>query len=85
VDKELRDLTEKLQNVTNELRDLQQDSVDDSVTVKIITFVSAFYLPGSFVVVCSFCLNTFPSSLIPYVYHESLIAIEFLRYEFLCI
>lgn len=50
VDKELRDLTAKLQNVTNELRDLQQDSVDDSVTVKIITFVSAFYLPGSFVV-----------------------------------
>ncbi|KAL1979978.1 hypothetical protein VTN96DRAFT_4843 [Rasamsonia emersonii] len=50
VDKELRDLTEKLRNVTNELKDLQQDSVDDSAAVKIITFVSAVYLPGSFVV-----------------------------------
>jgi hypothetical protein len=51
VDKELRDMTGELRDVTTRLKDLQQDSVDDSVTVKIITVVSAFYLPGSFVAV----------------------------------
>ncbi|KAJ9637661.1 hypothetical protein H2199_007151 [Coniosporium tulheliwenetii] len=49
VDKELRDMTKKLGDVTEEMRNLTQDTVDDSATVKIITFVSAFYLPGSFV------------------------------------
>jgi len=49
VDKELRDITEKLNNVTKELKDLQTDSLDDSATVKIITLVTAIYLPGSFV------------------------------------
>ncbi len=48
-DKELRDLTEQLAEVTNDLKRLQQDSVDDSATVKIITLVSAVYLPGSFI------------------------------------
>ncbi|PYH92926.1 hypothetical protein BO71DRAFT_431468 [Aspergillus ellipticus CBS 707.79] len=43
VDRELRDLI-------SHLRNLQQDTVDDSAAVKIITFVSAVYLPGSFVV-----------------------------------
>ncbi|PYI11466.1 hypothetical protein BO78DRAFT_413930 [Aspergillus sclerotiicarbonarius CBS 121057] len=43
VDRELRDLI-------NHLKDLQQDTVDDSAAVKIITFLSAVYLPGSFVV-----------------------------------
>jgi hypothetical protein len=52
VDKELRDITEKLNNVTKELKDLQTDSLDDSATVKIITLVTAIYLPGSFVTVC---------------------------------
>ncbi|KAF1355799.1 hypothetical protein EJ07DRAFT_131126 [Lizonia empirigonia] len=42
VEKELRDLTESLNRLT-------QDTVDDSATVKIITFVSAVYLPGSFI------------------------------------
>lgn len=51
VDKELRDMTGELRDVTTRLKELQQDSVDDSVTVKIITVVSAFYLPGSFVAV----------------------------------
>lgn len=44
VEKELRDLTESLEKLT-------QDNVDDSATVKIVTFVSAVYLPGSFVAV----------------------------------
>lgn len=44
VEKELRDLTEGLNRLT-------QDNVDDSATVKIITFVSAVYLPGSFIAV----------------------------------
>lgn len=48
-DKELRDLTEQLAEVTNDLKKLQQDSVDESATVKIITLVSAVYLPGSFI------------------------------------
>ncbi|KAF2705205.1 hypothetical protein K504DRAFT_506155 [Pleomassaria siparia CBS 279.74] len=42
VDKELRDLTRKLKKLT-------QDTVDDSATVKVITFLSAIYLPGSFI------------------------------------
>ncbi|CAN9463747.1 unnamed protein product [Alternaria alternata] len=42
IDTELRDLTEGLKKLT-------EDTVDDSATVKIITFVSAVYLPGNFV------------------------------------
>ena len=42
---------EQLRDVTQQLRDLTQDTVDDSATVRIITIVSAFYLPGSFVAV----------------------------------
>ncbi|KUJ15959.1 uncharacterized protein LY89DRAFT_587507 [Mollisia scopiformis] len=49
VDNELRDMTKELRDVTEQLRNLQQDTVDDSTTVKIITYVSAIYLPGSFV------------------------------------
>lgn len=44
VDIELRDLTERLKSLT-------ESTVDDSATVRIITLVSAFYLPGSFVAV----------------------------------
>lgn len=44
VGKELRDLSEGLNKMT-------QDTVDDSATVKIVTFVSAVYLPGSFIAV----------------------------------
>lgn len=43
IDRELRDLIGHLEM-------LQRDSVDDSAAVKIITFVSAVYLPGSFIV-----------------------------------
>lgn len=39
----------KLRSLTEELRNYTKDTVDDSATVKIITFVSAIYLPGSFV------------------------------------
>jgi hypothetical protein len=42
IDQELRDVTERL-------KDLTEDTVDDSATVKIITFVTAVYLPGGFV------------------------------------
>ncbi|QDS67852.1 hypothetical protein FKW77_007579 [Venturia effusa] len=41
VDNELRDLTKRLKTLT-------ESTVNDSTTVRIITFVSAFYLPGSF-------------------------------------
>ena len=44
IDTELRDLTEGLKKLT-------EDTVDDSATVKIITFVSAVYLPGNFIAV----------------------------------
>jgi hypothetical protein len=53
IDSELRDLTEGLKKLT-------EDTVDDSATVKIITFVSAVYLPGSFIAVC-FTPSLFPS------------------------
>lgn len=56
VDSELRDMTKELQkltqdtvDLTTEMRKLTQDTVDDSVTVKIITLLSAIYIPGSFV------------------------------------
>ncbi|KAF2687942.1 hypothetical protein K458DRAFT_294629 [Lentithecium fluviatile CBS 122367] len=42
IDTELRDLTEGLKRLT-------EDTVDDSATVKVITFLSAIYLPGSFI------------------------------------
>lgn len=42
IDTELRNLTEGLKKLT-------EDTVDDSATVKIITFVSAVYLPGNFI------------------------------------
>ncbi|KAF2097250.1 hypothetical protein NA57DRAFT_77504 [Rhizodiscina lignyota] len=55
VDKELRDMTGELKQLTEqtvglntEMKKMTQDTIDDSVTVKIITFVSAFYIPGSF-------------------------------------
>ena len=45
LDKEIRDMTKKLQ-------ELSQKSVDDSTVVRLITILSAVYLPGSFVGVC---------------------------------
>ncbi|KAH8890572.1 hypothetical protein GQ53DRAFT_650201 [Thozetella sp. PMI_491] len=42
LDKEIRDMTQKLQ-------DLTQTTVDDSSIVRLITIVSAIYLPGTFV------------------------------------
>jgi hypothetical protein len=51
VDKEVRNLTQDLRDVTEKLKILTESTVDDSATVKIITIVSAFYLPGSFVAV----------------------------------
>ncbi|GLB02242.1 hypothetical protein AtubIFM57258_003584 [Aspergillus tubingensis] len=43
VERELRDLTSSLKR-------LQEDNMNDSAAVKVITFVSAIYLPGSFIV-----------------------------------
>ena len=37
--------------MTQRLHQLTKSTVDDSATVKIITFVSAVYLPGSFIAV----------------------------------
>ena len=48
---ETADIYSQLRDITQQLRDLTQDTVDDSATVRIITIVSAFYLPGSFVAV----------------------------------
>jgi len=49
--------------VTKELKNLTQDTVDDSVTVQVITLVSAIYLPGSFVgVSCSISIPPGESS-----------------------
>ena len=41
----------ELRNLTKKMKDLTEDTVDDSATVKIITFVSAVYLPGNFIAV----------------------------------
>jgi len=49
VDKELRDITRGLRDMTETMKDLTQHSAEDSTTVKIITYVSAIYLPASFV------------------------------------
>jgi hypothetical protein len=46
LDKEVRDMTRTL-------RDLTQTNVDDSAIVRLITIVSAIYLPGSFIGVCT--------------------------------
>lgn len=47
VDKELRDITHELRDMTEAMKNLTQHSADDSTTVKIITYVSAIYLPAS--------------------------------------
>ena len=48
---QLQKLAEDTVIVTEELRKLTEDTVDDSATVKVITVLSAFYLPGSFMAV----------------------------------
>jgi len=40
---------EALRDITEEMKIMTMDTVDDSSTVKIVTLVSTFYLPGSFV------------------------------------
>ncbi|KAI8629047.1 hypothetical protein F5Y19DRAFT_88008 [Xylariaceae sp. FL1651] len=54
-DREIRDMTQEMKNlaqetstITKKLKELAQNTVDDSAIVRIITIVSAFYLPGSF-------------------------------------
>jgi hypothetical protein len=49
VDRELRDLTLELRDVTERLKNLTESTVDDSATVRVISIVSAVYLPGSFI------------------------------------
>ena len=49
-----------LKDITQELRDYTKDTVDDSAIVKIITLVSTFYLPGSFVSVHEFVSRHIP-------------------------
>jgi len=49
VNQDLRDMTGDLRNLTGKLKDLTQNNVDDSTAIKVITFISAVYLPGSFV------------------------------------
>ncbi|KAI1075591.1 hypothetical protein F5B20DRAFT_594948 [Whalleya microplaca] len=46
---ELKNLAQETGEVTKKLKDLTENTVDDSAIVRIITIVSAFYLPGSFV------------------------------------
>ena len=48
---QLQKLAEDTVIVTEELRKLTEDTVDDSATVKVITLLSALYLPGSFIAV----------------------------------
>lgn len=64
---ENRDLIERMKNlaqdtslVTRKLHELQQDTVDDSGIVMIITVASVIYLPGSFVGVSQ--INQLPIS-----------------------
>ncbi|KAI0009695.1 hypothetical protein F4779DRAFT_617338 [Xylariaceae sp. FL0662B] len=46
---ELQNLAQETGEVTRKLKELTENTVDDSAIVRIITIVSAFYLPGSFV------------------------------------
>ncbi|ETS76549.1 hypothetical protein PFICI_11936 [Pestalotiopsis fici W106-1] len=56
LDQEMRDLTWEMKRsgqetaiITKKLQELTENTVDDSAIVRLITIVSAFYLPGSFV------------------------------------
>lgn len=58
LDWEMRDLTREMKRsgqetavITKKLQELTENTVDDSAIVRLITIVSAFYLPGSFVAV----------------------------------
>jgi hypothetical protein len=62
VDRELRDITHELRDMTEIMKDLTQHTVDDSTTVRIITYVSAIYLPASLVAVRSQVPNPIPRS-----------------------
>jgi len=46
-------VSKELTKVTLAVKEMAQDTVDDSATAFAITIVSAFYLPASFVGVCS--------------------------------
>jgi hypothetical protein len=61
---QLRKLARETVVVTEQLQKLTQDTVDDSATVKTITLVSAFYLPGSFIGVSHASIAQFGRSLI---------------------
>ena len=65
VDKEVRDLTSDMKKLTQntvelteEMKGITEENVDDSVTVKVITIVSAVYIPGSFAGVGSIKRNS---------------------------
>lgn len=49
--REMKNVAEKQALFTERLKDLTENTVDDSAIVRIITIVSAIYLPGSFVAV----------------------------------
>lgn len=42
-------VNQDLRTLTRNLNDLTQNNVDESTAIKVITFISAVYLPGSFV------------------------------------
>jgi len=46
-------VNQDLRTLTRNLNDLTQNNVDESTAIKVITFISAVYLPGSFVCVSS--------------------------------
>jgi uncharacterized coiled-coil protein SlyX len=86
---QMRDLTQEMKNgqievakvsarvrdLTEEMKSMTEETVNDSTTVKIITFVSSLYLPGSFVAVRHFRSTVEINELIYYVdtfWHELL-------------
>jgi hypothetical protein len=64
---EAANIDRQLLELTDGLKRLTQDTVDDSATVKIITFVSAVYLPGSFIAVSNCLVCPEYCSLMPVV------------------
>lgn len=56
----MRNLAQETSIVTKRLQELQQDSVDDSGIVNIITLASVIYLPGSFVGVSCIRMSSNP-------------------------
>lgn len=51
--------TKEMQNMTEEMKELTQKTKQETVSMRIITLVTLFFLPGTFISVC-LGLSTLP-------------------------